>query len=180
MNLDLRIPGQTAQHQHRFEFIDDTGCDMMSLYEGNLTVLQNLAVPPAPKPSTMGAIVVTVANGERVAYRVRAFCVNIYTTDPDPQEMVQWDWVQCMMKPSTAEATRVPQLAGPWLRSKLFTATAPDGQNRLWVHTARAGGQKLPPIDTQKNPPARPTWLVLQDMLSGAPVLQPPLGTVPP
>lgn len=177
MNLNLRIPGQTAQH--RFEFMDDTGCDIMTIYESDLEVLRNLTDPRAPRPQTMGLIQVRVGSGDLLAHRVIGLCVNICTDGQNPQEMVQWDWVQCALRKGTAEDGDVPRLAGPWLRCKLFTATAPDGSRRMWAHTRRSHALTLPKINLRTNPPDRPPWLRLDDDLTHKPIMELPEGMLP-
>lgn len=149
MTQDLRIPGQVAQH--RFEFVDDTECDMMALYESGL-ILRNLTTAPAPVPPTMSCLAVTSGNEQVNAYHVRGIYVNMHSIGPDPREMVRWDWIQCLVREGTIATGRVPRLVGPWLRFKLFTGTAPDGQNLLWVHNKKSAFQNLPSIDTTSHP----------------------------
>lgn len=132
--------------------MDDTGADLMRIYEGDLQTLRGYdpefdqSNPTAiDLPPLLGGIYTGLANGTWIGDYARAIEVTI--RDVDGLEMTDWDPVQCIIMPGNAPVRRPLRLNGPWLRYKLYTATAPDNTNRLFIHDKKAGfTEKVPTV----------------------------------
>lgn len=94
---------------------------------------------------------------------VRAIEVTI--RDVDGHEMTEWDLVQCIIMPGNAPVRRPLRLTGPWLRCKLYTATALDNTNRLFIQEKKRGFTR------------RPQQSIKDSQGHTPPVLLRPLGT---
>lgn len=58
----------------------------------------------------------------------------------------QWDMVDVAIfseENSSPDIRRPVRLGGPWVRHRLYTATVPDGTDRLWIGTNRTSWKYL-------------------------------------
>lgn len=65
--------------------------------------------------------------------------------------MTSWDFCQIMTRKGGHSNLSGSRLGGPWLRYKLFTATAPDNTTHLWVSDHKDGLTGLLPNVSAKD-----------------------------
>ncbi|KAJ6086561.1 hypothetical protein N7467_005475 [Penicillium canescens] len=163
MDLHLRVPNaQIAGHP--ITFIDDTGSDMMVMYDADKRLLERLG---GRRLLCLGMAQAAQADGHWSDFLVVSVEVTIYCKSPArnnqghlvrvpnggyryiTERMTSWDTIQCAVRPGAAGVDDVPRLLGPWLRYKLYTASAPDGQNRMHIMDNYSGfGNHVPNVDT--------------------------------
>ncbi|KAJ5715606.1 uncharacterized protein N7483_012787 [Penicillium malachiteum] len=128
----LRLPGMNIHHD--FEILDDTGCDDLSLRVRDMALLQRLhqdAGHPAGTPAlkVAGAALVTNSDGTQRPEDIMFIEANF--KDENGEFMTSWDEIICLLANPPGAAV-VPRLSGPWLRYKLYTASAPyTGEARV-------------------------------------------------
>lgn len=137
---------------------------MMALYEEDIKFMQALGGEVHPPP-TLGIRRFRVADGRWIRWAVKSIFVNLFSSDGE--EMTQWASVQTLVKKGSRASEGTSRLLGPWLRSKLYTATAPDGSSRLWVSDKKEGFDQLPDLDLEANPPSMPLERPLQPVEPG-------------
>ena len=162
-----------------FDFIDDTGCGPLKIYADDMGILQG---PPtkgsSPSfPKIMGYECMKSANGT-VSYILAIMVeVNIYSTprhgDPARQLMIP-SWVPAVAlvdrEKSIGPSGPNDRLSGRWLRHALFTATAPKGDQELYLSTHKSAlidSSMLPAADIreiQPMPLVRPNHLAVSPM----------------
>lgn len=121
---------------------DDTGADMLKLNTFDLDAISQAAVRPdnpdfTPEAPLLGWAVMRTATDEAHWGQIRLVEVNMFDEDGNPMSE-QWDMIDCSVFAPDQTGTdikRPVRLGGPWLRHRLYTATVPDGTDRLWVGT---------------------------------------------
>lgn len=127
------------------EFMDDTGASIMNISGGDLVNLHAQRVLFGPRaaprlPPLIGKTVLELASGEAEEVNVIILEVN-YPTPPGGVGYVlpTWSLIQVAVWDDRNAPGTFTRLAGPWLRSQLFTATVPDGKHDLWITDVAAG-----------------------------------------
>ncbi|KAJ5794026.1 hypothetical protein N7457_000625 [Penicillium paradoxum] len=144
MKLCLRLTGSPAVW-HEFKFIDDTGADTTVIPESDVNLLLSMGAAPPMIVSLAASI---LADGRSCYQTVIAMEVNLYTQVPvlnaagvpvtgvdgtilfqRGTEMMNWTSVLVSVIPVNQAQPPSLQLRlnGPFLRHRLYTATAPDG-----------------------------------------------------
>lgn len=163
MTLSLRAPNaQIAGHD--VTFIDDTGSDLMVINDSDKLLLEKLA---GRRLLLLGMAEGRLADGSWNHVLVVSVQVTVYTTSwtksgtsynvdangnriLTPTQMTSWDTIQCAVRPGGGGVDDPPRLNGPWLRHKLYTATAPDGQDLMQVMDDHSGFNRfVPNVDAQ-------------------------------
>lgn len=135
--MSLQIPGGNVCSWWEFDFMDDTGACMMQISKTDVDLLEILA---GIRPRFVGYLGVSVADGSSFDFPVVYMEVTMHTRVPtydsagvaildengypvfQPQMVFDWSPVQCAVGYSAS----ISRLNGPWLRQKMYTATAPN------------------------------------------------------
>ncbi|KAJ5587477.1 uncharacterized protein N7459_003242 [Penicillium hispanicum] len=142
LELRIQIAGTTEPGPRwPLTFIDDTGSDYMCIYDDDVDDIVDYyatygicGIAPL-----MGPTYVAMPNGERFRCIVRSVWVNIFHPVVG-REMASWDRIQCICWTHDPNVPNAPKrLNGPWIRSKLYTASAPQGGGNLWVFNNKSG-----------------------------------------
>ncbi|KAJ5621258.1 hypothetical protein N7528_006041 [Penicillium herquei] len=132
-------------------FLDDTGCEIMTINDGDMRALMGHdATPdmPAPRHHLMGYTVVELADASKGIEKTIAVEVTMEGTNPttgDWEDMVDpWTSVPCLVNDP---GIRVDRLAGPWPRTMLYVASAPEFPSHFYASTTKSGVMReLPSI----------------------------------
>lgn len=130
-----------------FECLDDTGSNLTVIKHEDIVWLranQDAIIGTgghiSPPPPIMGISSVRVANDQTIHFIVRSLEAMIHDAAGAPM-LPAWDTIEVAIHPENI-GTR---LLGPWLRSRLFTASAPNGTNNLMMFNKKGGiNQHLP------------------------------------
>ncbi|KAJ5144097.1 uncharacterized protein N7515_002884 [Penicillium bovifimosum] len=124
-----------------FKCLEDTGASDMLIYNRDVEYLQTLDRDyngnPHPLPRSLGVCNYGMANGSNVSMAVREFEVNMW--DPAKHSYVFADWEAIPVCLRDGEPTVHGRLNGPWVRNRLYCATAPDRTNQLWMFDYNPG-----------------------------------------
>jgi hypothetical protein len=136
----------------------------MTVYEEDIKFMQALG-GESQLPPTLGIRALRVADGRWVRWPVKCLFINLFSSEGE--EMSQWASVQTVVFKGAKASNSTPRLLGPWLRSKLYTATAPDGSSRLWICDKKEGLDQLPELDLEAYPASMPIERPLQAVEPG-------------
>ncbi|KAJ5707268.1 hypothetical protein N7488_007069 [Penicillium malachiteum] len=147
-------------------FLDDTGCELMTINDGDMRALMGHdATPdmPAPPLHLMGYNVVELADASKGIEKTIAVEVNMEGTNPTTgaeEDMVDpWTSVPCLVNDPGIRAER---LAGPWPRTMLYVASAPEFPSHFYASTTKSGVMRdlpsVPVKDRVELEFARPTY----------------------
>ncbi|KAG0154482.1 hypothetical protein PDIDSM_50 [Penicillium digitatum] len=140
MDLSLKLPQSTIQPTALFQpvlpsmpldfsFMDDTGASVMQINESDMRNLVTYNCDPLgndpPLPPLLGSMAVTLANGSTERYICRRFEVNMWSARSTNYLDFLWHPVQVLIHDDTVVSSKV-RLNGPWLRHRMYTASAPD------------------------------------------------------
>lgn len=153
MNLDIRLSLEGPQGGLGpgwvLPFIDDTGSDYMCIYDNNIRDMQNYYTNNrlAGTAPLMSPTYVSLANGDRIHCVVRSMWDNINNPGTGNQ-MTSTTCIPTICWYHDRNAAHAPKrLNGPWLRSKLYTASAPSGTPNLWIFNNKSGfNERVPSI----------------------------------
>lgn len=115
--------------------MDDTGASISVLYEFDVKSMIHPRPAYIPLSLIIGRLAITTTNGGITPPVIR---VEISVTDGQTV-LVPWTPIQAILMPGRFNSRNCNRLIGPALRSKAFTATAPDNHNQLFISTDRAG-----------------------------------------
>lgn len=176
------------QQELELDFVDDTGAGTMTVFGADVRQLQDMhanSVIPVSLPPVLGVVASVMADGSMSFSLSRILEVNI--RDPNTNSMLldHWTLVPCLVRGATGAA----RLSGPWMRRRLYTYTAPDNSNRLWVHQGRPLVRDMPraTVAQRKTPmPFNPALYIplahhphLNDIYPDGNPPQPPAGPAP-
>lgn len=137
----MSVPGHTKTA--RLEFLDDSGCSGILLYENDVLKLLDVApgaVRPTviPYPLVHGYQITHFADGTQEA--IEEVVLNIGLSH-QRRTMIPPKRVACSLFSHAQSRGRngPPRLMGTFFRSMLFTAGAPDNRNRMYVSDNREG-----------------------------------------
>lgn len=155
--------------QREFDFIDDTGASVMTIFRDDLKSL----VPPGymgqtggewPWPNIMGYGAVYLADGSVRFHLIVGMRVNMYGTEkeqplapgvpplPPTRRLMRrdHDLIQCFVHQdlnSVGPYGFLPRSNGPWMRHTLYTATAPNQTHEMIISTSgRTAGSHFPAV----------------------------------
>ncbi|KAJ5917957.1 hypothetical protein N7454_010332 [Penicillium verhagenii] len=160
-----------------FDFIDDTGCGPLKIYTDDVAILQGPNVATGvdwPWPQMIGYEPMKSADGT-VSYILAIMVeVNIYNKPKGRADrqlgMPAWVPAVALVDPGKSVGPAGPneRLSGHWLRSSLFTATAPGSNQCLYISSTKTGlleKDMLPRVDVKD---IRPMRLVRSRYLVGS------------
>jgi hypothetical protein len=129
-----------------FDFLHDTGSTYMSLFNGDVQLLQLgggqlLHFPP---------IQVMAANN---THWVNCIQVQVSITANIGNEIIPWRTITAIVYPGNWTSNGPSQMSGMFLRHNLFTATAPDGQGNPIISTRKTGIVRSLPAIQNPQPP---------------------------
>lgn len=127
---------------------------MMSIFERDVAHIRMQSRRPdeqsAPDFRNIGYVTCLYSNGTRNRRPVKAVRPNIFARGQwmAAEAFTDWPCVPCLIKPDFEhEILRVPRIIGPWLRSFLYTATAPNDQRHLYISNSKAELSRIPDVD---------------------------------
>lgn len=150
----VRMPGATEWAYHEFEMMDDTGADEMTIFYGDLVLLQNkeataTGTAPTALPIAVGAIESVLADGSRVIDYVRMVQLAVFA-DSNGAVMTnpgqEWDLIQTITRDGYPSDPDCGRFAGHWLRFKLYTGSAPDASSRVHFADLKEGLDPVLPV----------------------------------
>ncbi|CAG8902680.1 unnamed protein product [Penicillium egyptiacum] len=116
-------------------FLDDTGSSIMTVNKSNINDLMNFNADAAgniPSPPPMlGAICLAIANGTTTFNICRRLEVNLRGLIASGYMSPIWHPVQAAIH-NDDNGTTTQLLSGPWLRHRLYSASAPDGSSMTY------------------------------------------------
>lgn len=142
-----------ATTQHNFDFLDDTGAEMMTLYRDDYELMAGPLADPATmttgptadmnqtlrvhcRPCILGFNTFVSVGGPPSVYMIVAVKVNMpgQWSNEGYAKLVH-SRITAAVTPFRRGAPDAPEvrLSGPWLRHMLYTATSPDNSHRLLV-----------------------------------------------
>ena len=166
MELQLQLAGSSRPGALRWplDFIDDSGSDYMCIYDEDLEDMVTYyanngrnGFAPLFFPTC-----VSLANGSRIRCIVRGIWTSIFHPNSGHRMTASSNLVQCICWDHDRNAANAPKrINGPWLRSKLYTASAPEGEANLWIFNNKAGFvERVPAIPwSQRTYPVLPPRL---------------------
>jgi hypothetical protein len=140
VTLQFRTPGSTFDTGVNIDMIDDTGAQILSLYETDLDDIIN--VSQAPAPFCYSGISTLIAGSVRTVTFVLEVALAV-----NGVAVTQWSRWPVGVHPG-APAGR-PRLFGPYLRQMVYTATAPELPPRLCISSSAGGVKRLLPRRSQ-------------------------------
>lgn len=159
------------------EFIDDTGCEMMMIYDTDMKIMMGAdggPDEPAPYDHLMGYHGSLLADGRIDVTKVFAAQVNIIGTDEHngtTSNMVRdWTTIACSVaEPGQGLAQGIERLNGVWVRSMLYVGSAPTKPIPFYASRTKKGllgRQGLPNLQNTVIPGPifrRPNYAALWD-----------------
>ncbi|KAJ5766053.1 uncharacterized protein N7511_003669 [Penicillium nucicola] len=149
IDFAIRFPKQGPHHAQKaleLDFVDDTGAEIMSLFPGDLTDIRDLhtnSTMAISYPPVIGVLTIEVANGATEHGLGRMIELNMLDPDSGTLLLKKWEPVPCAVRGGTPN-TGGERLSGLWMRRKLYTYTAPDNTDRLWIHNERPFIKDMP------------------------------------
>lgn len=163
--LTVHVKLAPDREAYPLPFIDDTGAPMMSLFEQDIEDIRKWSKREDEEglPASfqhIGYASVTHGNGTTSRRPVKAVSPNIQHDGEwmAGQAFSEWPRVMCIIKPDREKALGVQRAIGAWLRSYLYTATAPDSTHRMWIFNSLALAGGIPDIDLTAVKPATPLF----------------------
>ncbi|KAJ5169197.1 uncharacterized protein N7482_004791 [Penicillium canariense] len=132
---------------------DDTGSDYSCLYYEDITDIldwyrtQNL-IGYAPVAHITH---VSLANGVRQLFAVVFLWINLHhPSQAGHPPMPSWDLIQCIVWTHPRSSYNRPaRINGPWMRFKIYTASAPEGTPNMWLFDKKSGFiERVPTVRT--------------------------------
>ncbi|CAG8891310.1 unnamed protein product [Penicillium egyptiacum] len=153
VRLSLRIPQAPSVAGKRissfeFPFMDDTGSTHMSIFEDDISILQDNKTYPLPR--CLGVGVHYTSDDRRVPSLYRELEVNMWSVD-EGSWISKWEAIPASIRSGQATRAGADRLTGSWLRHRFYTGTCPDQSMRLWVFNYNPGipqGQRTLPTAT--------------------------------
>jgi hypothetical protein len=148
------------------KFMDDTGCTMMTILDGDMQELMgnDTSFATAPLNHLMGYDSFINANGSVTYSKIIAVQVNMKGIDKDNQEVLMlndWTSLPCAVLDDDGEGDlNLLRLNGPWLRQMFYVGSAPEFPISLYASTAKTGlmSKDLIPVirEADRQPPTFP------------------------
>lgn len=163
MDIVCRIPGHQST-EWPLRFLDDTGCQVMQIYESDITDLQTVGWANTgaviPYPPLLGVSHSTLADGSIAWSYTFVMEVTMYDDSFPPKRLepdnAPLDLVQCNVLPGNAAAQGSMRLNGLWMRSKFYTGTSPNNREEVHVFDVATGFDKyVPKVAPQNRAPPR-------------------------
>ncbi|KAJ5957464.1 hypothetical protein N7501_011743 [Penicillium viridicatum] len=133
MKLAVRLPGIAWFAE--LEFIHDTGCSRMTMFQADLSALLGpfgAAVGPRVPVVCMSAT--NTGNGLVTREVIE---VEVTILDGYRQRMIPWTRTFCSLVPGRWSPNGAPRLDGPIVTDLLYVASAPIGLRQIYVSTTR-------------------------------------------
>ncbi|CAG7934939.1 unnamed protein product [Penicillium nalgiovense] len=158
VRFSLRIPQAQPPDgkglsSFEFPFMDDTGSTHMSIFEDDISILQDNKNHPLPR--CLGVGLHYTSDDRRVPALYRELEVNMWSVD-DKCFMSNWEPIPVSIRSGHATRAGADRLSGSWLRHRFYTGTCPDQSMRLWVFNYNPG---IPPQGEKTLPTATPAQL---------------------
>ncbi|KAJ6179193.1 hypothetical protein N7519_009654 [Penicillium mononematosum] len=158
VRLSLRIPqaqppAGKGLSSFEFPFMDDTGSTHMSIFEDDISILQDNKNHPLPR--CLGVGLHYTSDDRRVPALYRELEVNMWSVD-EQRFMSNWEPIPVSIRSGHATRAGADRLSGSWLRHRFYTGTCPDQSMRLWVFNYNPG---IPPQGERTLPTATPAQL---------------------
>ncbi|KAJ5107863.1 hypothetical protein N7456_004538 [Penicillium angulare] len=119
-----------------FDFLDDTGSDVMRMYEDDFDMLQTAYYVRNDRwiyrPPIISVAETILASGDLSTNFQTYVHVNIKCTDGSYMNDT-WETVAVTIMPGNGFGFNACRISGPWLRAKYYVASAPDGTLRMYA-----------------------------------------------
>ncbi|KAJ6122913.1 hypothetical protein N7512_005378 [Penicillium capsulatum] len=173
--IALRIPGYDWWAE--FPFLYDTGASIMNVYHGDLrTIMGPFGPPNEPNASIIGVTSLRDAsNNDRYQPIIELEATILTDRGPNAQRLTPWTRVAVTVNDGdyVGPPYGTVRLDGPFIRSQLFTGTAPPVIDTM-VIAQSARGLRLPTRDLTNWPPG-PMNTFMHPVPPGQPTNLPPL-----
>ncbi|KAJ5589088.1 hypothetical protein N7537_011766 [Penicillium hordei] len=147
LTLAIRLPGIAWFAE--LEFIHDTGCSRMTMFQADLSVLLG-PFGGAVGPRVPVICMSTSNTGNGLVTR-EVIEVEVTILDGNRQRMIAWTRTFCNLVPGGWSPNGAPRLDGPIVSDLLYVASVPNGIHQLYVSTTRFE-LGLPDLNLATNP----------------------------
>ncbi|CAG8255376.1 hypothetical protein PENNAL_c0076G01082 [Penicillium nalgiovense] len=148
IKLALRLPGVAWFAE--LDFIYDTGANMMSIFEGDLsTLLGPHGATDTPKIPVIGLGSVHTGGGTVHKQYIE---MEVTILDGNRHRMTPWTRTICALNSGDWRPGDVPRLDGPIVRDLLYTGSAPNNLRQISIATTKSE-LNLIDLDLVAHPP---------------------------
>ncbi|OQE30801.1 hypothetical protein PENFLA_c002G03843 [Penicillium flavigenum] len=148
IKLALRLPGVAWFAE--LDFIYDTGANMMSIFEGDLsTLLGPFGATGRPSIPLIGLGSVNTGGG---TVSKQYIVMEVTILDGNRDRMTAWTRTICALNSGDWTPGGVPRLDGPIVRDLLYTGSAPNGLRQINIATTKSQ-LNLMDLDLVAHPP---------------------------
>jgi hypothetical protein len=132
----------------RASFLDDTGSDVVTIFDDDLDEILNLT-PSGTQVPTIGVFALHTAGGKSNIHR--NIVLQARVLGPSEQPITNFYPVRVVVWPSSYRVDVPVRLSGNWWRHVLYVASAPANNGRLYASTMKQDlGKALPDVDFQQ------------------------------
>lgn len=142
---NFRPPGSLGWREN---FLDDTGSDVVTIFDDDLNEILNLA-PSGTQVPTIGVFALHTAGGKSNVHR--NIVLQARVLGPAEQPITNFYPVRVAVWSSSYKVDVPVRLSGNWWRHVLYVASAPTNKGRLYASTMKHDLCKmLPDVDFQR------------------------------